>query len=76
VIVVPQFTQRYFLPAINLLAMMLMIMKVTAKVPLIRIIGTTKAGAASLMKKYANNPNNATPVLIHPKALMTSSFYV
>jgi hypothetical protein len=75
VIIVPHLTQRYFLPIINLLAMMLMMMKMMAKTPLIRITGTTKSGAASLMKKYTNNPNNATPILIHPKVLMTSSFF-
>jgi hypothetical protein len=55
--------------------MMLAKMKMMANIPLTRIRGITKDGAASFRRKKANNPSSATLELIHPKVLMTSPWY-
>jgi hypothetical protein len=49
-------------------------MKMIARMPLIRIKGTTYAGSTVPIKKYASNPRRARPAKIKPNVLMTSSF--
>ena len=59
--IVPHFTQWYFLPDLTLPIIMLPNKKMMARMPLIRIRGTTNAGSTAFIKKYASNPKTATP---------------
>jgi hypothetical protein len=72
--IVPQFTQRYFLPVLVLVIMRLPNNRIMARLPLIRIMGTMNDGSTAFIKKYASNPRTATPAKINPNVLMTSSF--
>jgi hypothetical protein len=72
--VVPHLTQRYFFLDPHLLSIRLTKMKITARVPLIRIKGTTNEGRTVPIKKYASNPSMAMAAQINPKDLMTFSF--